>query len=412
MTKPNSQKPMQYWILPALVLTSVVAIIGLLIVFPPKWEWLGIGKSNEISQVTIEALDPNGKKTVTTTKYEQAKTLWDWLGVLGVPLSLALLAWWLQHLQEAIADKQEKLEKEIAEANQREEALQDYFDRISTLLIDKNLLAISAKLEYKSEEEVQEEKELLSAAIDIIQAITLSIFRRLGDDYERKTDLLGFLFESEIINKLKLNLSNANLSNTKFSPLCDLSNINFSNSNLSNAFLWDAKLNWACLANSNLSKAFLMSAQLNNADLWHVNLSYANLLEAKLLEADLRDSNLTGAILERANFSSANLSNANLSNANLIGTVFIGTELKEARLDNAILLATNFRDVKELSEEKLQGEHSPLLCNVNLPKGMQVNPNRDCESLPKILLEKYPEDFETLDNAQFFVDELKTIQWD
>lgn len=118
------------------------------------------------------------------------------------------LAGWLQQLQQERANKQEKLEKEIAEANQREEALQTYFDRISTLLVEKKLLAIADKLNETrnklllADQKLLADQELLDVSTHVIRARTLSILRRLENDGVRKTSVIQFLIEAEVISDL------------------------------------------------------------------------------------------------------------------------------------------------------------------------------------------------------------------
>ena len=87
------------------------------------------------------------EKTITTTT-QDAKTLWDWLnlaGVVAIPLVLAGLGAQLQAQQQKRSEEQLETERGIADENRQEEVLQNYFDRVSALLVDKNLLAIAAK---------------------------------------------------------------------------------------------------------------------------------------------------------------------------------------------------------------------------------------------------------------------------
>ncbi|MBM0743889.1 hypothetical protein JOY44_20070 [Phormidium sp. CLA17] len=119
----------------------------------------GIGADETITKSEKRDKQGNITETTTTTTFQDAKTLWDWLSLLGVPFSLAILGYVLQQLQQAraeqqakaekeIANQRVKVEKEIAESNQREEALQNYLDRLSELLIDKNVIAVAPKLQH------------------------------------------------------------------------------------------------------------------------------------------------------------------------------------------------------------------------------------------------------------------------
>jgi hypothetical protein len=243
--------------------------------------------------------------------YLLGKTFWDWLGLIGVPLSLAILGFILQRQQQKRSEVLAREQREIAAEEEKEEILQTYFDRLSTLLIDKNLLAIAVKI-YPPENEgtdtqppqpdvTPEQRELFDAAVDVIRARTLSILRRFADDQDRKGNVIKFLTEAEVIGKAKINLSSANLSGAV------LSSANLSSANLSSANLSDANLSFAVLIGANLSSANLSFAKLRRAVLSSANLSFAKLSFAKLRRAVLEGAVLEGAVLSSANLSFADL---------------------------------------------------------------------------------------------------------
>jgi uncharacterized protein YjbI with pentapeptide repeats len=332
-----------------------------------KWlSWTGFGEDAITSKSEEREQQGNLTKTVTTTTSQSAKTLWDWLSVLGVPFSLAILGFLLQQLQQKRADQQTRLErerieqqekvekeraeqqanleKEIAEANQREEALQAYFDRLSMLLVDKNLIAIATRIEnsrdistnVQNQSSIAEQKELFDAAVGVVQARTLSILRRLKEDGERKTNVIRFLIEAKVISKLKLDFSGAYLNDT------DLSKGNFHGINFIGA-----NLNGANLFSANLRKANFSKADLRNA-----NLRVADLTDSSFDGANLSGACLSFANLDGANFSTANFSDADLSRIQLRGTVkrdknshfavhHSATVFREANFHRA-----NFRDAK------------------------------------------------------------------
>ena len=332
----------------------------------------GFGADETITK--SEKRDKQGTvvETTTATTFQDAKTLWDLLSLAGVPLSLAILGYVLQQLQQAhaeqqakaekeIADQRVKVEKEIAESNQREEALQNYLDRLSDLLIDKNVIAIAVKLQSAKENQSEdnpppqttlEEKELLNAAIDVIRARTLSILRRLGQDGERKGDVIRFLIEAEVVSKLNLNFSGADLTSA------DLSRTNLSGADLTSVNLSNADLSFATLSNAKIGFATLSNADLSLANLNFANLNFANLSDAKLLCTGLSGAKLVGVKLVGADLTGANLSGANFSGANFSGT--------------------DISDVQCWTKEQLA---AAKLCNTMLPEGCNLNPNRDCEAL-------------------------------
>jgi Pentapeptide repeats (8 copies) len=333
---------------------SMAAVVGswylLPIIFPGGW---GIGKDQSATTESVESVSKDAQgnitKTVKTTKYDDGKTFWDWLSLLGVPLSLAILGYLLQQNQQKRAEKVAKEQRErderiakeqreIAAGETKEEILQGYFDRLSILLVDKNLLAIASKV-YASEtqenegqqkiEATLEERELLDSAVDVIRARTLSILRRFENDSERKTSVIRFLIEADIVSKLKLNLSGANLSSAGLME-----------ADLSKADLSGADLSESNLIGANLSEAILNRAKLNNAH---------------LLYADLRESELIGADLRGARLSSADLRGANLSRAKLNGAELIATRLSQANLSQTRFGNNQVLSVDAISEMKERG---------------------------------------------------------
>ena len=308
--------------IPRPVTIGLICIFGFALGFggffllPKLWPGgIGIGKDSPVSTKTIEK-DAQGKtvKTIETIKYDDGKTLWDWGSLLGVPLSLAILGYFLQQQQQKRAEKlsreqQERAEKfakeqrDIADNETKEEVLQTYFDRLSVLLIDRNLIALSNKSnspkitpialsnKAKLSTITPEEQELLDSSLDVIRARTLSILRRFKNDPERKTSVMNFLIETEIVGKSKLNLQDAELQ--------------------------DAELQGANLQGANLQVAKLQGTNLQVANLIGANLQGANLQGANLIGTNLQVANLQGANLQGANLSLAKLEGANLEGAEL-----------------------------------------------------------------------------------------------
>lgn len=83
-----------------------------------------------------------------------AKTFWDWLQLLIIPVVLAVGRFWLNQIQKSREDKiteqkaeierkaekqRDQTERDIAADNQREVALQAYIDSISELLLHEKL---------------------------------------------------------------------------------------------------------------------------------------------------------------------------------------------------------------------------------------------------------------------------------
>lgn len=318
----------------ATLLVAALTVAVIVSAFIPSHRgWVGFWKDE--SKTTTTEIDAQGKtiKTVVTIKEEQGKTLWDWLGLLGVPLSLAVFGYWLQQQQQrqATAIAQEQQRQAEAEAE-----LKLYHERISTLLIDKNLLAIATRIDKQGRDFVPpSELEMFDAATNLIRTRTLSTLWLLRDDNERKNSVVRFLVETEIVNRLKLDLSGADLSGVNLSE-SNLSSVNLSNTNLSGANLFGVNLFGVNLSNTNMSGANLLGVNLSNA-----NLSSANLRDANLSFAILNNTDLSFAILNNVNLSGADLSRADLRSANLSGANLSDADLSWVNLNLANLSSTN-----------------------------------------------------------------------
>jgi hypothetical protein len=154
-----------------------------------------------------------------------------------------------------------------------ETALQNYFEQVGKLLIERPLHRASPG-------------EKLST---IVRAQTLSVLE--GLDPDRKGILLQFLQESALIHRAK--------------PVVNLAYANLRGANLRGADLSFANLSNADLLGADLSLTFLFFADLRGAELYG-----ADLFETALHNADLRDADLRNAFLFKIRLRGANLSGA------------------------------------------------------------------------------------------------------
>jgi Pentapeptide repeats (8 copies) len=320
--------------------------IGILIAVLYQFDWSGFGKYSHKSESIEEVISPkNGEiiKLKREAKYFQlSKTLWDWIGLAGVVSTgtIPFVLYQFQQNQQKLAlkykrDEDEraliykKAEDERARKLLNEEALQAYFERMSVLLLDKNLKTLSAGTPRHNE------------ALNVARAITLSILRKLNGDSSRKGSVIWFLIELELITQSKLNLSNANLDVAKLRG-ANLSNAQLSYASFKGANLIEVNLSNAVLSNATFSKAQFFQTNLSGAVLSHADFRYAqlgnskiNLSYAKLNGADLSNANLEGVDLGSANLGGAKLINANLKNVNLGWANLTDTDLDAADLTGA-----------------------------------------------------------------------------
>lgn len=324
-------------------ITLSVVIAMLLLGYRYRPDWFGFGPYNDHSG-----------------EFHPAKTVWDWLDLLIVPAVIAGGVYWL--------NRQERhAEREIAAERERENALQAYLDKMTELMLEKDLRA----------------SETGSESRHIARARTLTALRIL--DGKRKGVLVQFLHESRlittgkaIIDMDKANLSQAHLrfANLKRAALCgvdlreahlrwtdlrgaDLRQVNFNKAELNRAELGGANLSGANLTEANLFGANLRGARLQQVDLTNADLQLADLREADLTETTQHSYgaktrvNLTEARLQNADMSKSRLHYADLSRANLHGVTLRGAFLSGANLAEADLTYSVLRGIVDLTERQL-----------------------------------------------------------
>src|SRR5215218_4224505 len=249
-------------------------------------------------------------------------TVRDWLPIVGallVPFVIALGIWAIMWQLDKLENQRAEAERELAEQQAQDEALQAYLDQMSQLILDRNLL------EVEQGNPVHEQGDPVHT---LAQALTSTAILRL--DAEHNESVTHFLINSGLAVRSEVSarlLRGSTLSHAKLSgahlPNADLGDADLSGADLSNALLLNANLINADLSGADLSNALLdnadLVAHLPNADLSGASLIGADLSDGNLFSADLSDANLIGADLSRADLSDANLVGANLENANLSG---------------------------------------------------------------------------------------------
>ncbi len=282
---------------------------------------------------------------IDITKNQSGKTFWDWLGLAGtlaIPVLIVVLGYQFQHrdqkraeeqanTEKERAEEQAKVERDIASENLRDEALQAYIDRMSELLLDRDLIRSS------DDDPVR----------DVARTRTLTILRRLQSDGERKARVLFFLYDAGLLEI------------RESAPLIYLDDADFGEVNLKGAYLEGAYLEGANLTGASLMYAILGEANLKKANLMSANLMSANLMSANLISANLDEANLERAYLMYANLKEAdlllvNLKEANLISANLIEAYLAGANLLGANLLGANLLRANLEGVKNCTPDQIK----------------------------------------------------------
>jgi uncharacterized protein YjbI with pentapeptide repeats len=282
----------------------------------------------------------------------QAKSLWDWMNLLLIPLLLAIgafifsesvkasdnqLAQQQRDNERTIADQRAALERGIATDNQRQVTLEAYFDRMTELLLANNLRESNEGDEVRS----------------IARTRTLTVLREL--DGRRKGQVLQFLYELNLISGKRpiVDMRFADLRELDL-PYAKLENISLPEANLRKSNLYAAKLSGANFDLADLDDTILDWADLSNATL-HSGLSKAQLsctcldggvmFRANLHGAKLINSSLVGADLRYANFKYKNVhlgeGEDNLDRADLTLAKMNKSNLKGAKIDPAQLVSVS-----------------------------------------------------------------------
>ena len=253
---------------------AVIGIISyLILVYGYRVEWTGF------SDFTA----PDGS-------FQRGKTLWDWMELLIVPAALAFGA-------SILARSDRTGERELAIDQQREEALQTYFDRMTALLLEADL--------SDSDED--------SGIRNLARSRTLATLRGLNG--YRKGVVIRFLYEVGLIDGdgSIISLNRADLSSA------DLFGLYLRRANFHAVDLDKANLSYAHLTQADLSGSKITNADLENADLIEAQMEYALLQKSDLFHANLSRARLGTSDFEGADLGSADLTNAAIFRTNLTG---------------------------------------------------------------------------------------------
>ncbi len=246
--------PVLRWILLGLL---IVLILGSILGLFDSIERAGLGKKT-YTETTWTRTNSYGITETVSEKVEPAKTLWDWLDLLIIPVVLALGALWFNA-------QNQQTEREIASDRNQEAALQAYLDRMTELLLKEGLRT------PKPEDKVR----------TVARIRTLTVLK--GLKAFRKSVVMVFLVEAGLVS--------AELSEDGYTePIVSLVGVDLNETNL---YLAD-------LEGAALALAGLRNAQLGDANLRGANLRGADLEGASLKEAELRGAHLEGANLKRA----------------------------------------------------------------------------------------------------------------
>lgn len=300
-----------------------------------------------------------------------AKTLWDWLELLIIPIALVLGGYFLnrseKRLEIKLAEEKAKTDRKIAEVRNQEIILGEYFDRMSDLLIEKQI--------HGSESD--------SVVRDVARTRTLSVLRRIYPD--RKAIVLKFLYESELIIKKQereplitlkdadlqglelekteffdIDLSGANLFLAKFKDVrfinSNLNDIDFSNSSVEFCFFNNVelmnsvfdfiKLNNVSFDKCNFNGFSSKAMEIINSSIINSDLSNAEIKSAEIKSVEFKNNEIVNTDCENNMFEEVQLEKLDFKLSNLSNTIFKNCDLREVNLKEVRLVKSIFDGVK------------------------------------------------------------------
>lgn len=200
------------------------------------------------------------------------KTLWDWLDLLIVPTSIGIIGW-------IYKDYEKKKEEKKQIENTNNEIFNNYIKNISELILKNNLLESNKN------------------AANLARTLTIVALENL--DGERKGQILQFLKESDVLQKV------------------ELLGANFKNSDLQGIVLKNQIFKGIDFSNSNFQNSFLDGTQFISCNLSSSNFSNSSLLNVDFNYSNLCDSILKNNDLESVKFNCAEMHNADLRNSTI-----------------------------------------------------------------------------------------------
>jgi uncharacterized protein YjbI with pentapeptide repeats len=218
---------------------------------------------------------------------QPAKTFWDFLQLLLVPLLLFLIAWLFNGWQAS-------RDRSRGENSRQDATLDAYFKEMGDLILDRELQSAPPH----------------AAVHELARTLTLTTVRRL--DAERKGDVIWFLAEAGLLNRPK---NTQQAKNGPDTPPVDVGGADFRGADLRGGrlvgtVLDDTDLGGARFDGTELRDASFFGADLHGASFDHSTLNHvlfqdADLSAAALSHTSIQDSSFEDSCLTKASFAGA-----------------------------------------------------------------------------------------------------------
>lgn len=191
-----------------------------------KWRWLILG-----GLVFVSIIGCWPWITAWLKSQFPGKTKWDYIEKIFIPIAPpAAIGFGVWFLDKSAKDRECQRE----ENENKNQALQIYFERISAVLLDKQVISLAKAAKKLGPDHTEP---LVESARHVFRAQTLAILRIFSADEEKKSSVVRFLIESEILSSLTVSLSGADLIGAKLIE-ADLSWADLQD------LKWDDKTTW------------------------------------------------------------------------------------------------------------------------------------------------------------------------
>lgn len=259
-----------------------------------------------------------------------AKTAWDWMQLLIVPIALAGIGYLFNHAESARDRKREDARARqaqfIAAENRRDQVLQDYLAKMDDLVLERRL----------------RESRPASDVRGVARTLTLTALRRL--DGKRKGEVVRFLADSRLIDGpgtptvrlidadlRRVVLTGARIRDVVFDA-ADLRNAKFGGTALDSVRFEGARLDGA-----SFPRAILVGVAFTGAGLKHASFRDARMDSARTFVGALEPVSFEGACLSGATFAGADARRARFAEAEGLHVNFDRARVTPTGLDGAKL---------------------------------------------------------------------------
>jgi uncharacterized protein YjbI with pentapeptide repeats len=306
--------------------------------------------------------NPNGE-------FQPAKTLWDFLELLIIPIALAITAY-------LFTKSENNRQRDFELERTREIAFQEYLTQIENLVKSGLLEKENDKLRAIARSRTLSLLKTLDGKRKGLVIQYLNEFRLIHNAWDENIETIedGITYYRKINHPSIINLMGADLSNIQFiDPVndnypntieefwktgfnLDLSNINFSRTNLTNANFYSARLD----------KVNFYSCNLHRADF-----SFSVGSEINFRQANLQSTKFNFVQYWSTDFSNADFSEAQINHTQFNGVKFFsnGSELNKrlgdfAKFNNTSILETSFFAC-DITPEQIK--NAGMVTNIRLP---------------------------------------------